>query len=655
MSLSVILPLGKMVYRIALVKRMTTCSLLSSSLMVYLPSQLMAQASPAGIEALIQQANEARQSGDCPQAETKWRAVVASLPEDNPQLPPSYFQLGLALSCQGKAVEAITFYQRAIQVGDESGQAAPAIAYRVLGGALYNFAQQNTADSEKLAGLLQEAVDAYSQSIQAESNDPDNDYLALVGAGNALDDLGHTLNDPSRIDLALQAYKQAVQINPNAPNAWLELGFALKRQNRLDEAIEAYEMARQAEPTNRRAVNALVEIYQQVLRRDSRNVLAYLNLGNLFLVQDRYVDALGAFDQAANLASDGSSDKANAYNGRGRVFSRQNRYDDAIQEYRKALEVIPNYAFAYNNIAVALVQQGNPNGAIEAYQDALAQPDQQGDPASAHTLAHNGLGLIYLEQGNLDQAADEFEAAVTITPNFEVARSNLSEVRNRQELSQCSESLPSERDEPLVNVLRSVVAVNAKVSEGIGSGTGWVIKREGNRAWVVTNRHVVTDRQTQQLSEQIAVSFYGRGQTGQNQPCGVVNARIFQVSTDPILDLAVLEIDNLPEDIQPLKLATTPVPLETAIRIIGHPASANGGRTFYWSSLTGTINGVSDTEMQLTASLGGGASGAPILNQRNNQVLGMVFGGNQLDRGNYLGQAFPISYLEKQFRAWGLL
>ena len=49
---------------------------------------------------------------------------------------------------------------------------------------------------------------------------------------------------------------------------------------------------------------------------------------------------------------------AETHNGLGYVLARQGRTDEAVAEYRQAIDIDPKFTPAYNNLAAALAKQG---------------------------------------------------------------------------------------------------------------------------------------------------------------------------------------------------------------------------------------------------------------------------------------------------------
>ena len=71
-------------------------------------------------------------------------------------------------------------------------------------------------------------------------------------------------------------------------------------------------------------------------------------------------------------------------------------YDEAIAQYRAALEIEPDFAEAHNSLGVALARMGRINEAIAEFQEALrlrpAYPDAQKNLAKAQAMAGQRAG-----------------------------------------------------------------------------------------------------------------------------------------------------------------------------------------------------------------------------------------------------------------------
>ena len=107
-----------------------------------------------------------------------------------------------------------------------------------------------------------------------------------------------------------------------------------------------------------------------------------------------------------------------AYNNLGLALQEQGELDQAIQAYHRALEINPNYSEAYNNLGIALKEQENLDDAIQAYHRALEiNPN--------YSEAYNNLGNVLKEQGKLDDAVLAYRSALGINPDYSEAHNNL--------------------------------------------------------------------------------------------------------------------------------------------------------------------------------------------------------------------------------------
>lgn len=89
-----------------------------------------------------------------------------------------------------------------------------------------------------------------------------------------------------------------------------------------------------------------------------------------------------------------------------------------------------------------------------------------------------------------------------------------------------------------------MVQIIADIPEGSSQGKGWIIKREGNTAWILTNRHVLTSKDILPVSPkaEVEVEFFSDPPPGEVRL--QMSAQIVEF-TDPQepLDMALLRED----------------------------------------------------------------------------------------------------------------
>ena len=113
----------------------------------------------------------------------------------------------------------------------------------------------------------------------------------------------------------------------------------------------------------------------------------------------------------AELASQIPENRAEAHNNLGVTLASQNRLEEAMVQFRDALDTRRGYAEAHSNLATALHAKGNVNEAIDHYRQALqAGP---GNPKVHYNLGIT-LGLI----GQADEALKHFREAMRLRDDW---------------------------------------------------------------------------------------------------------------------------------------------------------------------------------------------------------------------------------------------
>ena len=161
---------------------------------------------------------------------------------------------------------------------------------------------------------------------------------------------------------------------------------------------------------------AISAIYAEGHLRESRDPIAtaYLVMGQTLLQQNKYDEALGAFQQAAKIEARWSS----PYVGMGLAYEKQSKLDQATAAYKTALTIDSTDAQANELLAYIKVNQGDEKGAVQNYEAAAAA-----SPKSA--AIRNNLGVGYMSQGKPDRAETEFREALRLDASTADVRSNL--------------------------------------------------------------------------------------------------------------------------------------------------------------------------------------------------------------------------------------
>jgi tetratricopeptide (TPR) repeat protein len=118
-------------------------------------------------------------------------------------------------------------------------------------------------------------------------------------------------------------------------------------------------------------------------------------------------------------------DYAYAYNDRASAKRAKNDLTGAIADYEKALSLNPSFVFIYNNLGSAYRLNKQYDKAIEYYTKAMnAKPE--------YLLALNNRGAAKLEAGRLEEAKKDFEEVLIKDPKNASAFNNLASLAIKQ-------------------------------------------------------------------------------------------------------------------------------------------------------------------------------------------------------------------------------
>jgi Flp pilus assembly protein TadD len=232
--------------------------------------------------------------------------------------PYSFLRAGMANEHTGDHKGAERAYRRGLDIAPEDAELRNALGWTLF-----------------QDGRPAEAVTEYRHALTAS---PDNakthNNLAL-----ALVELG-------QLEEAAAHFQKSLVLQPRA-EIYSDLGFAMARLGKPEEALANY---------------------RQALELDPKCASAHFNLA-VTLVQAGKLREAESHYRAA-LAG---RPTAETHNGLGYVLARQGRTDEAVEEFRKAIDLDPKYTPAYNNIADALAAQGKLEEAEGYYRRSLVE------------------------------------------------------------------------------------------------------------------------------------------------------------------------------------------------------------------------------------------------------------------------------------------
>lgn len=155
--------------------------------------------------------------------------------------------------------------------------------------------------------------------------------------------------------------------------------------------------------------------YETVLAGDPGNESLHNDLALLYMDLGRSDQAVDHFRRSVDLKPSLASTHFNL----GTALTLAGRVAESVPEFQRAIELRPDYATAHNNLANAFLLQGRVDEAIRHYRETLRL-----DPT--HAVAHNNLGRTLFAMGtDYTGAVGHLRQALTLQANYAEAHYNL--------------------------------------------------------------------------------------------------------------------------------------------------------------------------------------------------------------------------------------
>jgi tetratricopeptide (TPR) repeat protein len=170
-------------------------------------------------------------------------------------------------------------------------------------------------------------------------------------------------------------------------------GVVAQSQNRLDDAQKDLERALELQPT---AVDTLAALTRMDLSK-GRDAVAIARV---------------------QKAIDADSNNVAARNLLGEIYLAQKKYPDAISQLEKAVSTAGQWSLPYRNLALARIASGDAAGGIKTYENALA-------PTNYAPSLVTDLAALYERQNRVEDAIKQYEVLYSRNPGYELAANNL--------------------------------------------------------------------------------------------------------------------------------------------------------------------------------------------------------------------------------------
>src|SRR5437867_9138761 len=206
--------------------------------------------------------------------------------------------------------------------------------------------------------------------------------------------MAFVLGDLGRHQDARAASKRAIQ--PNPPLARAQTHISLERYNAELKSRDQ----RQREVPEPQVVEG--------------NALAHYNLGLAFRQKGYYNEALREY----RLALERGEDRRLTLQAMAEVHLLKRDFPAALELYETLLREVPDSPKLWNEHGVVLHQAGRSDDALASYKQAI-QVDQK------YALAWNNLGVLQARLGDTEAAIESFRTGLQLQGAFSSARLNL--------------------------------------------------------------------------------------------------------------------------------------------------------------------------------------------------------------------------------------
>ncbi len=287
-------------------------------------------------------------------------ALYTATLQKNPDCWMAHYNLGIVLSEQGEADQAIDHYRRAVALRPDYAE-----AHYNLGRLLVEH------------GQLADAIAHYERAAAINPADAE-----------AQNNLGVTLFGIGRTDDAIAHYQKALEIRPDYAEASCNLANAFIAKDDFDGAIARYT-----------ACLAVIPDQEE----------ARYNLASALLRRGRTDEAIIQYQKVLQM----NPESADAHANLGIAWLANGRVRDAMEEYTKALQISPENLAALSNLAWLLATSSDSSLRNGSEAVRLAErADSASSRSDKHPTVLRILAAAYAEEGQFTEAKETAQHAL---------------------------------------------------------------------------------------------------------------------------------------------------------------------------------------------------------------------------------------------------
>ena len=374
------------------------------------------------LDQTLQQGIKAHKAGQIQEAENLYTAVLKAQPKH----PDANHNMGVLAIGIDKIQEALPFFKTAVEANPKVGQFwlsyinvltrlnLVAEAQAVLGQAIDKGAKGEVFDQLKLQ-LSEQALSAsetHIMGVEGSTSSKPN-ILDKIKLDKAVR-LAEKKSTEGQLEEAKGIYEDIIRKFPKHKQALIGLQLLTDGETETMQDPTPDQVKYISNLYTQGQLTDALSLAAKMLKKFPNSAILYNIAGVCHASLEQFDSAINSYNQALQI----KPDYADAYNNLANTLRNQGDSESAIDLYKQALEVKPDFSEAYYNMGIAQTNRGDPDAAVDCYKRALKINPR-------YARAYNNMGNALKDKDDLGAAIESYSQALTIKPDFTNAHYNL--------------------------------------------------------------------------------------------------------------------------------------------------------------------------------------------------------------------------------------
>jgi serine/threonine protein kinase/Flp pilus assembly protein TadD len=259
-----------------------------------------------------------------------------------------------------------------------------------------------SVSADSLPHLQDEAVYVLARMLNIDDKEPGYSYstgsttvaksyeLYLEGRGYLQD-----FQMAENIERAINLFKRAIELDPEYALAYAGLGEAYRRM---------YDETRDSE-----WVDLAIQYSERAKEINNKLPAVHVTLGIIQQATGRYDEAVNSYRRALEL----DPVNADAYRGLARAYSYLGSTDEAEETFKRSIRLRPSYWDGYNHLGGFYLEQAKYKEAIQPYEKVI-------ELIPNSSLGYSNLAIVYYYLEDYPKAIELFEKAAENESRYDV-------------------------------------------------------------------------------------------------------------------------------------------------------------------------------------------------------------------------------------------